>query len=279
MHSESTYKKSDVRFIQKEIIARVAAASARFTPRSLEKTVSGTYGLDKSRARAVLKELVARGDLEYSYEFGSTYLIPAFNKPLRISAHVVILPPGYPYQPAPDDAVIQIRPGAAFGDGRHPTTRLSLNAIDYVLKEVRPPRLNENGRVLDIGTGSGILAIAAVCLGVKNGLGIDIDPCAVAEAGENIVLNHLQDRLTVSDGEPDGIQRACAMVIANLRYPSLKKLYPQITKLADAGGWLVLSGFLPCERDDLMRLYATEYFEERWTADELGWCASVLQRR
>ena len=188
----------DIDGIRKAILQNVAASSARLTPQYLEKTIMEIHGLDKLRARAVIKDLVTRGQLEYSYEFGSTYLVPSFNKPVRISAHVVVQPPGHRYRPAPDDVVIQIKPGAAFGGGRHPTTRLSVNAIEYVLKTASPDGLRRRGSVLDIGTGSGILAIAAVCLGIQKGLGIDIDPCAISEARENIALNNLESRIVNS---------------------------------------------------------------------------------
>jgi ribosomal protein L11 methylase PrmA len=69
------------------------------------------------------------------------------------------------------------------------------------------------------------------------------------------------------------------MVIANLRYPSLKNYYPQISKLTDPNGWVVLSGFRPHERDDLMDLYTAEYFKCIWTADEIGWAAAALKRK
>jgi ribosomal protein L11 methyltransferase len=268
----------DIDGIRKAILENVAASPARLTPQHLAKTISETYRLDKTRAKAVLKDLVARGQLEYTYEFGSTYLVRSFNEPVRISDHVVVRPPGRRYQPAPDDVVIQIKPGTAFGDGRHPTTRLAVKAIEYILKIVSPDCLNQGGSVLDIGTGSGILAIAAVCLGFNEALGIDIDPCAIAEAGENIALNNLQNRVAISNRRIDFIDQVFLMVIANLRYPSLKNYYPQISKLTDSSGWVVLSGFRPHERDDLMRLYMTPYFEVLWTADELGWSAAVLKR-
>lgn len=268
----------DIDGIRKAILENVAASPARLTPRHLEKIILETYRLDKTRAKAVLKDLVARGQLEYTYEFGSTYLVKSFNEPVHISGHVVLRPPGRRYQPAPDDVVIQIKPGTAFGDGRHPTTRLAVQAIEFLLKEVRPDWLNRKCAVLDIGTGSGILAIAAVCMGVKQGLAIDMDPCAIAEAGENIALNNLQNRIVISNRRIDSIDQVFLMVIANLRYPSLKNYYPQISKLTDSGGWVVLSGFRPHERDDLMRLYRTPYFEVLWTADELGWSASVLKK-
>ena len=268
----------DRNLIQKEIMEIVAASPVRISPRYLERTISETYGLEKTRARQMLKDLIGQGELEYTYEFGSTYLVRSFSKPVRISTHVVIMPAGHSYRPAPDDVVIQIKSGAAFGGGRHPTTRLSVKAIEYVLKIVSPDGLNQRCSVLDIGTGSGILAMAAVCLGVKKGLGIDIDPCAIAEARDNIALNHLQDQLVISNRKIDAIDQDFSMVIANLRYPSLKKFYPQISKLTDTNGWVALSGFRSHEQDDLMDLYTAKNFECIWTAAEIDWAAAVLKK-
>ena len=268
----------DIERIEKAVLENIAASTRRLTPQNLEKTISATYNLDKFRTKAMLKDLVAKGELEYTYEFGSTFLVPAFNKPVRISTHVIVKPPGHRYQKAPDDVVIEIKPGAAFGGGRHPTTRLSIRAIEFVLKEVRPSQLNGSGSILDIGTGSGILAIAALSLGVKKGLGIDIDPCAIAEAGENLTLNHLEDRLVVTDRKLETIKPSFSMVTANLRYPSLKNFYPWITKLTDPGGWIILSGFRFHERDNVMDLYTAKHFKNAWAADELDWAAAVLKK-
>jgi len=278
MHPGSKSKKLDTELIEKKIMEIVAASPSRLTPPCLEKTISEKYGLDKTRAKAMLKDLVAQGQLEYTYEFGSTYLVRSFNKPVRIATHVVIIPAGQSYQPASDDVVIQIKSGAAFGGGRHPTTRLSVKAIEYVFKNMRSDGLNPFGSVLDIGTGSGILAMAAVRLGIKKGLAIDIDPCAIAEARENIALNNLGNRIVISNRKIDSIDQTFSMVTANLRYPSLKNFYPQISKLTDSGGWVILSGFRPHERADLMELYTARYFKSIWTADENDWAVTVLKK-
>ena len=268
----------DIERIRNAILENVTASSVRLTPQYLEKTIIEKYDLDKPSAKSVIKNLVALGQLEYTYEFGSTYLVPSFNKPVRISPNVVVSPPGHRYEPATDDVVIQIKPGAAFSGGRHPTTRLSVKAIEYVLKAASSDGLSPYGSALDIGTGSGILAIVAVCLGIQKGLGIDIDPCAVAEARENITLNNLEDRVVISDRQLDSIDQVFMMVIANLRYPSLKKFYPKISQLTERGGWVILSGFRPKERADLMDLYTARYFKSIWTANENHWAATVLKK-
>jgi ribosomal protein L11 methyltransferase len=268
----------DIQRIEAAILEHVAASPNRLTSQHLEKTISSTYGLDKTRAKALLKDLVAKGELEYTYEFGSTFLVRSFNKPVRISDYVVVRPPGHRFEPAPDDVVISIQPGAAFGGGRHPTTRLSVRAIEYVLKTVGPGWRGADCAVLDIGTGSGILAMAAICLGIKRGLGIDIDPCAIAEARGNVDLNHLQDRLVISERKIEALDTAYSLVMANLRYPTLKNLYSQIEKLTDSSSWVVLSGFRLHEMQRLLGLYAERHFEAVWTADELDWAVIVLAR-
>lgn len=268
----------NIQQIRKTIAEQVAASVFKITPQQLAKNIAQAYGLDKPRTKALLKDLVVQGELEYAYEFGTTYLVPSYDKPVRISAHVVLTPPGHHYRRAPDDVIIQIKPGAAFGNGRHPTTRLSVKGIEFILKRVRPDWLNKDCAVLDIGTGSGVLAIVAVCLGIKKGIGIDIDPCALAEARENIALNNYQNRLTISDVEIDAINASFSMVVANLRYPSLKKLYRQVARLTDACGWAVLSGFRRYERQDLLDLYTARDFQCIWAADALGWSAAVLKK-
>ena len=120
--------------------------------------------------------------------------------------------------------------------------------------------------------------MAAVCLGSETGLGIDIDPCAIAEARENIALNNLGNRIVISERGIDSIDQTFSMVTANLRFPSLKKLYPQILKLTDSGGSVVLSGFRPHERADLINLYTARYFKSIWTADENDWAVAALKR-
>jgi ribosomal protein L11 methyltransferase len=268
----------DICEIRKTIIDYVAGSADKITPHRLAKTLTETCRLDKPRTQAILKDLVAQGELEYTYEFGSSYLVPSFNKPVRISAHVVVMPPGHQYRRAHDDVLIQIKPGAAFGGGRHPTTQLSVKAIEFLLKQVRPGWLNKDCAVLDIGTGSGILAMAAAALGIRTGIGIDTDPCAVAEASENIALNHYERRITIVDRKIDALKRSFALVIANLRYPGLKKVYRQVTRLTDADGFTVLSGFRLHEKQDLIDLYTAQYFKCIWTAEQLGWSAAVLKK-
>jgi ribosomal protein L11 methyltransferase len=263
---------------KKEILERVTASTTKLTPPDLAKTASLDYGLDRKEIQSLIKDLIESGELTYMYEYGTIFLVKSFNQAVRISKHVVIKPPGHQYQPKPGEVVIQIKPGASFGGGEHPTTRLCVKSIEYILEEIRPKWQKGESSVLDIGTGSGVLVLTAVMLGLNTGLGIDIDPCARAEARANVKLNGLTDRILITDKAIECLDRSFSLVTANLRFPSLKKLYVKLTQLTGSGGMLVLSGVRDHELGELLDRYTAEPFECIWTGEELGWIAVVLKK-
>jgi ribosomal protein L11 methyltransferase len=124
-----------------------------------------------------------------------------YYKPVRISDRLTIKPTWEDYKPArADEIVLELDPGMAFGTGTHPTTSLCLKALE----ETVVPDID----VIDVGTGSGILAIAAAKLGARRVLALDLDPVAVSSASENVRLNGLQDRITVRESDLLGILRS-----------------------------------------------------------------------
>jgi len=256
----------------------VADSTTRVTPPALEKTLIDTHGLTKQQVRAVIRDLVADGELAYTYEFGSTFLEPSFNRPVRVSTHVVLKPPGHHYQPDSEDVVIQIKSGAAFGDGRHPTSRLAIRGIEHALKDFKPGRPENQTSVLDIGTGSGVLVITAVRMGIHKGLGIDIDPSARSEAKENVLINRLGDRIEISDQYLETIDGCFNLVTANLRYPTLKSICSCLRKITNPNGFLVLSGIRHHELPGLIKAYTGKNFEVLWKDAELDWAGMVLYR-
>ena len=265
--------------VQKHVLRLVADSSVRVTPPALQKTASASQGLTKKQVKAVIRDLVSDGELVYTYEFGSTFLEPSFNKPVRVSTHVVLKPPGYHYQLQSEDVVIQIKPGASFGDGRHPTSRLAIRGIEYVLKKIKSDRPEDQSRVLDIGTGSGILVLTAVGLGIHKGLGIDIDPAARSEAQENVLINRLEDRIKISDQYLETIEGCFDLVTANLRYPTLKKICSYLRKITNPDGFIVFSGIRSHELADLIKAYARKKFEVKWQEKDLDWMGVVLKRQ
>ena len=271
-------RKTDIQSIYTDVIATIASSTAKITPPVLEKLISGRYGLNKKQIKTVIRDLVFSGELTYTYEFGCTFLERSLNKPVRISRHVVLIPPDHSYRSKPNDVVVQITPGASFGAGNHPTTRLAIKAIESVLLGDPAIVKKQEGTVLDIGTGSGVLILTAVLGGMDGGLGIDIDPCARVEAAENVNINGLEDRIKISGKSLDTMDQHYTMVLANLRYPSLKRLYARLAKVTAGRGTLILSGIKNDEVDDLLELYTKSCFKYLWSAQELGWAGVVLQK-
>ena len=175
-------------------MATIESSAAKITPPVLEKLILDRYGLNKKQIKTVIRDLIFSRELTYTYEFGCTFLERSLKKPVRISRHVVLIPPDHSYRSKPNDVMVQITPGASFGAGNHPTTRLAIKAIEYVLLGDPAIEKKQEGTVLDIGTGSGILILAAVLGGMEGGLGIDIDACARVEAATNVKNNGLEDK-------------------------------------------------------------------------------------
>jgi ribosomal protein L11 methyltransferase len=261
------------------VMATIASSPSKITPSVLEKLIFKKYGLNKKQIKTVIRELVVSGELIYTYEFGNTFLERSFTKPVRVSRHVLLTPAGYSYRSEPKDVVVQLAPGASFGIGRHPSTRLAIKAIDFTL--MGDQTIHKRGKdrtVLDIGTGSGVLILTAVHGGMGGGMGIDTDACARVEADANVKINGLEGRILISGQSLETIDRRFTMVLANLRYPSLKKMFARMAEVTEKRGVLILSGIKNDELDDLLEVYTKTCFKCLWTVSELGWAGVVLQK-
>jgi ribosomal protein L11 methyltransferase len=272
-------RQADVQTIFTDVIATVVSSPAKITPSALKKLIFERYGLNKKQIKTAIRDLVLSGELTYTYEFGSTFLERSFTKPVRISRYVVLTPAGHPCRSKPKDVLVQIKPGAAFGIGSHPSTRLAIKAIEFVRLGDQAIDKRKDRTVLDIGTGSGVLILTAVLGGMDGGLGIDIDSCARVEAAANVKINGLEDRIMISGQAVKTIDQRFSMVLANLRYPSLKKLFARLTEITDKRGTLILAGIRNGEVDDLLEVYTKSCFKCLWTVTELGWSGVVLQKK
>jgi ribosomal protein L11 methyltransferase len=253
-------------------------AGRRQTPADILKTLSHLPSFPKSAVQEAIRELVASGALAYSAEHGRTFLEPSFDRPVRVSERIVLSPPGRDVPSGPGGIVVRLRPGAAFGVGRHPTTRLALRGIEFALTRDGAVRKRAGSSVLDIGTGSGVLVIAAVKLGIENGVGLDIDPCAVAEAAQNVSLNGLTGRIEISDRGLERIDGVFSLVVANLRPPTLERLAVAIAALTMPGGALVVSGVQQEEQAAVFAAYGRQRFECAWSVAEDRWMGLVLNK-
>jgi ribosomal protein L11 methyltransferase len=162
-----------------------------------------------------------------------------FFLPRKLGRRIVVRPSWERYDPADGEVVLTIDPGQAFGTGNHETTRLCLQFLEDVFESGAPPR-----RVLDVGTGTGILGIAAARLGSRCTLGIDTDPKAVEVAEENARINGVGDRFAATFRPLAAAEGAYDLVLANILAEILVDLKSEIVSRCAAGGFLILSGIL-----------------------------------
>lgn len=174
---------------------------------------------------------------------------------------------------APDhgaSVVITLDPGRAFGSGGHASTVLALEALwDEPL---------DGAFVLDVGTGSGVLAIAAVHRGAARVLATDIDPHALEVCTANAAANGVAARLLAVDEPVNAFAATFDTVVANMLAVTLRELAPDLTEVVVPGGSLVLSGMLDAQLDDVVAAFAETGCSLRAVRRRDGWVAAVLDR-
>jgi ribosomal protein L11 methyltransferase len=201
-----------------------------------------------------------------------------FYKPLRVGQRVVLKPSWEEFAAEPDDIVVELDPGMAFGTGLHPTTRLCIAALEEV---VRP-----GDAVLDLGTGSGVLAIVAHKLGAIQVLAADIDPIAVEVTTENAGRNDVPvgDVLDVRLGSvPAGMPQRFQVIVANILAEVLAKLfdaeygYPPLAEPLAPGGTMILSGIIDFRTDIVVDAAQRHGFQVVERKQEGDWVALVVR--
>ena len=166
-------------------------------------------------------------------------------EPARITYDLTIVPSWTDYEAGPSEKVIKLDPGMAFGTGTHPTTKMSLFALEQVLR---------NGEiVLDVGTGSGVLSIASSLLGAKEIFAYDLDDVAVRVAQENIALNAGTENIHVAAGDLlKGVDIEADVIVANILADILVNLTDDAYRLLKDEGYLIMSGIIS-EKWNLVR--------------------------
>ncbi|MCA9530949.1 MAG: 50S ribosomal protein L11 methyltransferase [Myxococcales bacterium] len=193
----------------------------------------------------------------------------AYFRATPIGARLLLRPS---WEPVPASAVgrvvLTIDPGNAFGSGIHETTRLVLEALDR--------RVRGGERVLDVGCGSGILAVAACLLGAAEAVAIDIEPDAVAVTRDNATRNGVAERVDASTTPIDRVAGRFPLVVANIQAAPLIAMAGSLLARVDAGGVLVLSGVLAEHQDAVIAAFARADVEEVRADGE--WVAIVLSQ-
>jgi ribosomal protein L11 methyltransferase len=197
-------------------------------------------------------------------------------KPLRVGRRLLVVPTWEEAHSRPDDIVLRLDPGMAFGTGGHETTRLCLELLERIMDEM-PVTLSP--AVLDLGTGSGILAMAAVHLGAGRVCAVDIDPLAIEVARENLAANGLAEAVECGTTPLESLAGAFDVILANILAEELVRLAPHLAKRLTAGGLLVLSGIL-AEKEGLVRSgFASQPLEYCETLADGEWVALLYRRK
>jgi len=167
------------------------------------------------------------------------------------------------------EGIVVIQPSMGFGTGHHATTRLTLMALQAL--DLR------NRTVLDIGCGSGVLAIGAVMLGARSALGVDIDPDALGNAHENALLNAVTATVRFEERDFRHLSTPADIVVANLTGGLLEKSAAKLAELVSPGGYLIVSGFMESEQAVLPAL--EQFLELKSVDQEDEWRVAVLAPR
>ncbi|MBV8071133.1 MAG: 50S ribosomal protein L11 methyltransferase [Acidobacteriaceae bacterium] len=180
---------------------------------------------------------------------------------------VVIAPP----EAAASPNTLRLIDSNAFGTGHHPTTALCIEAMEEILS------VEGVDSVLDVGTGSGILALTALILGVAQAVALDIDADALKVAMENARLNNLEKRLQLIPGGPDLVHGTWPLVVANVAAAPLMDMAPVLVRRVASRGRLVLSGIASCLECEVRRVYQHFGVRHIHSKTRAGWTVVIAQ--
>lgn len=192
-------------------------------------------------------------------------------EPFRVGSRFLVRPTWNEGDPKADDLVITIDPGMAFGTGTHETTTLCLQGLEETLQV--------GERVLDMGTGTGILAIGACLLGAGFVYGIDVDEQAVVAARENIEMNNVSDRVLVSGEKINQvIDEPVDGIVVNIVAEVIETVIDEMDAVLRSGGWIVASGILIEKRDRLLALWEAKGMRLIQGKTMGDWCSLILRK-
>lgn len=192
--------------------------------------------------------------------------------PVRVTRFLTIVPSWETYKPEfADEKIIELDPGMAFGTGTHPTTRLSLQALETFLRG--------GETILDVGTGSGVLSIASKHLGAKSVFAYDLDEVAVAAAKENIDLNPVAQDVHVSANDLlQNVNQAADVVVANILADIILRLIKDAWRVLHKGGLFIVSGIIEDKKGEVLEGMFSQGFEWLQTFQEKDWVAMVFRK-
>ncbi|MEJ2490531.1 MAG: 50S ribosomal protein L11 methyltransferase [Desulfuromonadales bacterium] len=193
--------------------------------------------------------------------------------PFTVGDRLLIHPSWDTQEVRPGKVALTLDPGQAFGTGTHATTSLCLDVLAEDLARTPAP-----ARVLDVGTGSGILAMAAAALGAAEVVATDIDPQACAVARSNVAQNNLAGQITITSTPLEDVPGRFDLVLANILAAENLRLAEPLVAHLDRGGRLVLSGILTEQEDQILAGFAPYPLQHLMTRQRQEWSCIVYQR-
>lgn len=191
--------------------------------------------------------------------------------PIAVGQRVVIKPSWEEYAQAPDEIVIELDPGMAFGTGTHHTTAMCIRCLEQVIQA--------GDIVFDVGTGSGILAVAAAKLGAAHVQAVDLDGVAVRVARENVILNQVEAKITLAQGDLlTGVDGRANVIVANIIADVIIRLLPDVPERLTAGGVFIGSGIIAERLGDVTEAIMAKGLVVDRIVEEGGWAAVVARK-
>ncbi len=195
-------------------------------------------------------------------------------RPLRVTPGLVIKPPWESYTPTRGERIIEIDPGMAFGTGSHPTTQICLRFLEETISS-----FPGCASILDVGTGSGILAIAARILGGKRIVALDIDPLAIENARKNASANDVKRGIDFRNVSPQKLRGQFDMILANLLPQELLPLSPVLPRRLQEWGVLIVSGFLTRQEREIAFAFDAAGMKMAGSRRIKGWAGFVMKKK
>ncbi|QQZ10816.1 50S ribosomal protein L11 methyltransferase [Heyndrickxia vini] len=195
-----------------------------------------------------------------------------YYNPVKISEKFTIVPTWEKYEAvSSDELIIELDPGMAFGTGTHPTTVMCIQALERTVKQ--------NDTVIDVGTGSGVLSIAAALLGAVQVTALDLDEVAVQSAKLNVKLNKVQDQVTVSKNDLlNGMNGQVDVVVSNILAEVIMSFTDDVAKAVKPNGYFIASGIIQQKKDQVKEAIISSGFSIEETIVMEDWIAFIAKR-
>ncbi|REJ10631.1 50S ribosomal protein L11 methyltransferase [Halobacillus trueperi] len=231
----------------------------------IKKTVSNLteFGIDIGHNNVTISEI-------HEEDWATAW--KKYYKPVKISEKITIIPTWEDYTPvSSDEIIIEMDPGMAFGTGTHPTTVLSIQALEQYLEK--------GDKVLDVGAGSGILSVASVLLGAQHAYAYDLDDVAVSSTKNNAALNGVEDKVTSKLNDLlEGVDWEADLIVSNILAEIIVKFTDDAYRVVKPGGYFITCGIISGRKEMVREQLIQSGFEIVETNKMEDWVSIIAKK-